>query len=483
MTFVLLLVELSAALVAATLLGALALWGTGMSGTPATAAVAVAVAVVLLVLPLFMAARLIRAFPKAAPARISLGSMLVVALIGAGVPVGAFPHAAGVALSTHGDWAVPAAAPPAVRDGVHQLTATAAGLLGAASAEPTPEAEPEPAPVSEVKPEPMTARELFRERVDAVVLVEVRREVADDSVLGKLASMLGTKTVRGHGSGFFVSDDGLFVTNDHVLGDVDAARVVLHDGRHFEAVEILVRDRANDLVLAKVPTASQPHVQLSEAPPEIGAPAYAIGSPLGMDFTLTQGIVSAMRADGDTKFIQMQTDIAPGSSGGPLFDEFGRVAGVATAVQRAAGLNLAVDASHVRDLLAAERHAELLAPYADTEMMVVGVEFAGADINPVDRMNLRSMADLLGNLASGCSSELPANGHVIVELDEFKVTSNLGDAADACLGGRFDMARIPLRFALVDGGPTTEPLQVLVHLKQGDAKALDMDLRVHGWEP
>ncbi|HEY0878702.1 MAG TPA: DegQ family serine endoprotease [Zeimonas sp.] len=142
----------------------------------------------------------------------------------------------------------------------------------------------------------------------------------------------GEVPVRGQGSGFVISTDGLILTNAHVVRDADSVRVKLADRREFDA-EVLGTDPATDLAVLKIDAKNLPTVQFGESDRlQVGDYVLAIGSPFGFEQSATSGIVSAKGRSlpGDTYVPFIQTDVAvnPGNSGGPLFDAGGRVVGI-----------------------------------------------------------------------------------------------------------------------------------------------------------
>ena len=142
---------------------------------------------------------------------------------------------------------------------------------------------------------------------------------------------------RSLGSGFIIDKQGTVVTNNHVVEDADEIRVILKDGQEFDA-EVLGRDANTDLALIKIKVEKDlPTLQLgSSASLEVGQWVVAIGSPFGLEHTVTAGIVSAKgRVIGSgpyDDFIQTDASINPGNSGGPLINLQGEVVGINTAI-------------------------------------------------------------------------------------------------------------------------------------------------------
>ncbi|MDH5373156.1 MAG: S1C family serine protease [Acidimicrobiia bacterium] len=148
-------------------------------------------------------------------------------------------------------------------------------------------------------------------------------------------------SVQGSGSGVIIDSSGFIVTNDHVAGDADAIRVILSDGRIYEAT-LVGTDPVTDLAVLKINAGGLATVESGSTDGMlVGETAIAIGSPLGLDGgpSLTVGVLSAfgreVRTDATTVLYGMlQTDapITQGSSGGALVDGAGRLIGITTAV-------------------------------------------------------------------------------------------------------------------------------------------------------
>lgn len=142
------------------------------------------------------------------------------------------------------------------------------------------------------------------------------------------------------GSGFLISDDGYVLTSFHVVEGAQLIRVRLKDERSFPA-QIVGRDRSSDLALLKVEGTGLPYLTFAKAKDiQVGQWVMAIGSPYGLDFSASVGIISALRRNlpkslddkaadlSSVPYIQTDVAINPGNSGGPLFDTKGRVIGV-----------------------------------------------------------------------------------------------------------------------------------------------------------
>ena len=165
---------------------------------------------------------------------------------------------------------------------------------------------------------------------------------------GATPSTAMVRCPRWVGAGFFVAPE-LLVTNAHVLCDGRAALdVELTDGRRLRGRPLRI-ERALDLATVEVPGAAALPLPLGDATSLApGSPALAIGSPFGAAFTGEPGLVTAVgRAYFGLAYIELDADVAPGSSGGPLLDAAGRVVGVVSAVvPGASGVGLALPVNY-----------------------------------------------------------------------------------------------------------------------------------------
>lgn len=156
---------------------------------------------------------------------------------------------------------------------------------------------------------------------------------------------------QGTGSGFIISQEGKIITNAHVVDGTNRVTVTLTDGRTFEG-EVVGADPVTDVAAVQIDARELPIVALGSTE-EItpGQWAIAIGNPLGLDNTVTAGIISALGRtssevgipDKRVQFIQTDAAINPGNSGGPLLNDRGEVIGMNTAIRRdAQGLGFAI---------------------------------------------------------------------------------------------------------------------------------------------
>ncbi|MFZ3137817.1 MAG: tetratricopeptide repeat protein [Thermodesulfovibrionales bacterium] len=159
------------------------------------------------------------------------------------------------------------------------------------------------------------------------------------------------------GSGFIVREDGVVVTNYHVISN--AASIKIKAGVKVLNVEgLLYIDKENDLVILKADDKNLPTVKLGDADKAgIGEKVYVIGSPQGLENTVSDGILSGIREIGTKwKILQITAPLSQGSSGGPVFNKNGEVIGIATfIVKEAQNLNFAMPVNVIKDKISVKK--------------------------------------------------------------------------------------------------------------------------------
>lgn len=156
-----------------------------------------------------------------------------------------------------------------------------------------------------------------------------------------------------HGSGFFISESGLLLTNAHVVGEATKVRVVLSNGMALVG-RVLRVHKLRDVALVKVDVEGAHPLPIRTRPADVGEEVYAVGTPLSekLRASLTKGVVSAHRIKelSELPIIQADVDIQPGNSGGPLVDASGNVVGISVSGygDRSIGLNFFIP---IRDAL------------------------------------------------------------------------------------------------------------------------------------
>lgn len=432
-------------------------------------AVVVVGVIVVLVAPLLIDRAITRAYRSIDPTAKGIAAQVTLVwnlAIVVALPLAA-PSALGAALQRSGDWLFPTAhgtAPDGLREGMRaagaKLSGVAidagvsdrvapgadAGVARDAAADGADASAADDAPIPTDRD--LSPQEILRLRADAVVIVAARGRADTSSIVARFT---GISAPMVSGSGFIVDADGLVVTNEHVIHGAESIRVTLHDGRELTPVTLLAVDRSHDLALLRVDTRGLAAAPVSQDDTvAVGTRATAIGSPLGLSYTLTDGLISAVREAEGTTFLQIEAAIAPGSSGGPLFDPRGRVIGVTTATAGAAGMNLALHPRYIRGLLARTRTPRALAAFAP-EVRVVDLELEGAEASPVERMNLNEAARMLAAGIESCRTRAPRGTFVTMRYDsrgrtrtrdgfvmplattEGGIESDLGGDGEACL--------------------------------------------------
>jgi len=152
----------------------------------------------------------------------------------------------------------------------------------------------------------------------------------------------------GLGSGMIYRNDGLIVTNAHVVSGADTVDVKLNDGREFKG-KVVGRDERTDVAVVKIEAKNLPTVKFGDSSKvNVGDWAIAVGNPFGLEHTVTVGVISAtarevplnQRSPGD--YLQTDASINPGNSGGPLCDIYGRVIGINNAIFSESGGNIGI---------------------------------------------------------------------------------------------------------------------------------------------
>jgi len=177
---------------------------------------------------------------------------------------------------------------------------------------------------------PLTAEQIYKMASPAVFFVEIFDNNGES-----------VKT----GSGFFISDSGLAVTNYHVIIGAASAKITMDNGDIHDIAGIYDYNWKNDLALIKINVENVPYLECADSSKiQTGATVYTLGSPLGLYASFSRGIVSqALREIEGVKYIQLDAPISSGSSGGALLDSSGRVIGVTSATAVGAqNINLAM---------------------------------------------------------------------------------------------------------------------------------------------
>ena len=233
------------------------------------------------------------------------------------------------------------------------------------------------------------------------------------------------RDVRSMGSGFVISEDGYILTNYHVIENADNIYVRLIDRREYTA-EVIGTDARSDLALLKVDADDLPYLRFADSDSvKVGEWVLAIGSPFGLDYSVSSGIISAIGRsipgpNNDTYVPFIQTDVAinPGNSGGPLFNLDGEVVGINSQIYTRSGgsigLSFAIPAGLAKEVVAQ------LKDKGRVERGWLGVVIQGVNRDLAQSFGLRRAT---GALISNMDPEGPAArsglevGDIILEFD------------------------------------------------------------------
>ena len=228
----------------------------------------------------------------------------------------------------------------------------------------------------------------------------------------------------GTGSGVVLSDDGYFLTNAHVVDGAQQVQVTLPDGTAHQA-DVVGADPASDLAVVQAEDAQNlPVPEFAETDPRVGDVAIAIGSPFGLEGSVTSGIVSALnrslpgRAGTVINMIQTDAAINPGNSGGALVNDRGEIIGINTAIISGSagndGIGFAIPISTAQPI------AEQLIDKGYAEHAQLGIQGQDVDPDAADLYNLGvEQGALVAMVAEGSAAEDAGleGGDIVTEMD------------------------------------------------------------------
>ncbi len=269
--------------------------------------------------------------------------------------------------------------------------------FSAQAAPETPEVAQQPAPTPRPVERGSFVAEAVRKVGSAVVRIDTEKTVTRRAnpmledpffrqFFGDMSQAPGQETLRGQGSGFLIDKSGVILTNSHVVNGADKVTVTLKDGRTLEG-KVRGSDDVTDLAVVKVNGGDLPAAPLGDSDvTSVGDWAIAVGNPLGLDNTVTLGIVSTLHrssaqigmSNKRIDFIQTDAAINPGNSGGPLLNDRGEVIGINTAIRAdAMGIGFAIPinkAKSIKDALA--KGEKIPHPYLGVQMTTLTPEIA-----------------------------------------------------------------------------------------------------------
>jgi serine protease Do len=309
------------------------------------------------------------------------------------------------------------------------------------------------------------------------------------------------RDVRSMGSGFVISEDGYILTNYHVIENADNIYVRLIDRREYTA-EVIGTDARSDLALLKVDADDLPYLRFADSDSvKVGEWVLAIGSPFGLDYSVSSGIISAIGRsipgpNNDTYVPFIQTDVAinPGNSGGPLFNLDGEVVGINSQIYTRSGgsigLSFAIPAGLAKEVVAQ------LKDKGRVERGWLGVVIQGVNRDLAQSFGLRRAT---GALISNMDPEGPAArsglevGDIILEFDGRTIgesgdlpplvgRTEPGSEVPVVVMRRGDERTIDVEIGLLpdrdgqvadsgpDAAPTGDPLGLMVEALPSDAQ-------------
>ncbi len=167
-------------------------------------------------------------------------------------------------------------------------------------------------------------------------------------------SVVTIRTDFSQGTGFIVDEEGYVVTNAHIMEGARAAGIITYDG-NLHQVKLIGKNELMDIILLKIETeGTYEPLELADSNyAQVGEKVIAIGNPLGLQFSVTEGIVSAVHREGINKikaYIQTDAALNPGNSGGPLINKQGKVIGINNfKIGGVEGLGFALESNYVKD--------------------------------------------------------------------------------------------------------------------------------------
>lgn len=251
------------------------------------------------------------------------------------------------------------------------------------------------------------------------------------SVVGVITESFQTYSTSSAGSGIILSEDGYIVTNNHVVERGDSIAVTLDDGETY-AAELIGTDVKSDIAVLKIDAQNLPAAEFGDSSQvEVGEAAIAIGNPLGLNGTVTAGIISAVDREiqvGSSNMVLLQTDasINPGNSGGALLNEYGQVIGVNSAKissEDSEGLGFAIPSNTVGPIV---------------EELIDKGYVSGRPLTGISGRNVSALTAAFYNIPQGIlvdqvapESDAAAKGltagDVIIGVDDIRV-ENISDA-------------------------------------------------------
>jgi TPR repeat protein/S1-C subfamily serine protease len=252
---------------------------------------------------------------------------------------------------------------------------------------------------AEKKPKALTPAEIFKRAAPSVVAIDCRD--------GKNATISTA-------SGFIISANGEIVTNFHVIKSCQNLLVRLTNGDVYDSTWVIAVDARRDLAIIQIKAASLPALPLAESNDlEVGQAVYCVGNARGLQNTLQQGLVSALREVNGSRLVQVSASINPGDSGGPILDDQGRVIAIASEfIRNAENLGFAIPIDYVKGYLDSKEETAFSVFAAETNPAPLGFEQFYKCPNTKALDDVRDLGDTVtpGACLSACKKQDAAAG-------------------------------------------------------------------------
>lgn len=221
----------------------------------------------------------------------------------------------------------------------------------------------------------LTSEQLYETKAPSVVTLSVERANGNS----------------GSGTAFLALSDNLAVTAWHVVKGAQSVTAKFCDGSEIKVAGIVDKNEEYDVALLRLESGSRHPLALATSEPKVGSKAFVIGSPKGLDFSISDGIISQTPYFGDTKLLQFTCPVSAGNSGGPLFNTAGEVVGVVSwQLKDAQNLNFAIPASVIGKL----DNASEVKPFASDALASRKLGEPLVSVNDDDLKNLLKQAEL-----------------------------------------------------------------------------------------
>ena len=325
--------------------------------------------------------------------------------------------------------------------------------------------------------------------VKAVVNIEVRKKLGAQRAIDPFYLFFGMpdnmpeREAQGGGSGVIISSDGYIVTNNHVIEGATTVRVKLADGRAYDA-KIIGSDPATDVALLKIEAEELPTLTFGSSDSlRLGEWVLAIGYPMGLQSTVTAGIISAKARSlgaidnryGIESFIQTDAAVNPGNSGGALVNARGELVGINTIIKTSTGsyvgYSFAVPESIVRKVVVDLKESGVV------QRAVLGISFRAIDQQFIDEMGDDTGIKKIGGVYVASVAENGAaakagvrKGDVIRTIEGVEINDNATLLEQ--IGKRRPGDKIKVQ---LERGGKSHTLDITLQNKSGEAKLLTVE--------